>query len=681
MDNQTLTYTNSTNKKLTKNTYKLDGYEFLGWASKSDVDTPDFTDEAVVHKLAGEAYGPDGDKDNTDPFVLYAIWRAKKYKVNFNLNDRIENSWGTTTSSDVYRNDGQPVNFNRKNYELEFTYDEPIGTLVGRDGGNLPNLRATQRVGYDFVGWVSTMSGVIPKEIARSERMAASVTKDTVYRATSNITFYAMWSNKEYNVNYNVDTRNYSTPDDRPNLTIPEGRDKVYFDCVFGSDGEHNGVISNPGPLPTSDGGQFAFKGWYYDQKFYLNDDLVTIKDIASPAESTRIESNRPVFDYDIYKAIIATWSWADIPAAGFNINGWYAGKSRSLYINPNGGELWFGGKSNTRTVGHRLKATDSFVTQIDVSFNTKINEGGADALPENTNPWFQDATAVPPYFLSDKKDAVYRGGYTFKGWKTVRSDEGRGALVPGYVTNDNPAGGYWSDAEDSYLKAEWEARKYRITYDVNIPKKPGSTADASTRDLLSWVHPDPTKSADQDPDDKEVTFDTIIQPAAGEVATFSIPVLPGYKFKGWYIYQKDKNNKLVKTRLDTGVHTWKYVDFDKFYDPKGQNEYFIVSVGYPATSYYPTGETREVKQLKIYAEWEANEYVLKFDGYKGDADTDYSFKLNGKTYTSASPEATVSMTFDAKIQNGQQMLREKVMISWAGSLYKAIGHNQLLGI
>ena len=647
MDNQVLKYTNPNDVKLTKNKFTMDGYEFLGWASTSDATTPDFADEAVVRKLAGEGYGPDGDKENTDPFVLYAVWKAKKFKVRFNLNDKPENKWGSTTASEPVRRDGAPVGFNRKNYEYELTFDQEIGNLVGIEGTNLPMFVSQNRTGYNFIGWISTMSGLDPKTIVRSSRQASAIKNNTLFRATSNVTLYALWNNKDYKLNYNIFTRNYSSATDQPTLTVPEGRDKVYFDCVFGGDGELNGPVETPGSLPTSDGGQFAFKGWYYDQKYYLNASG-GIKDVATPNETTKINNNEPSFSFEVLDYIIKQHStdvppWsseADIPTDGIDINGWYAGKGRTLYINPNGGELWFGGKSDTKTTGKgkRYAATTSFIAEIEVSNGTEINEGGADALPENDNTWFKG--------LADNKDAVSKKGYTFNGWKTVQN-EGRGAMYTGYVKGDTP---YWSDADNSYLRAEWTARRYYIQYNVNMPKKPGSTTeDASTKDLLDWKHADGTVNTEL-PSDKIVTFDTIIAPDAPTYATFSTPRLPGYTFQGWYMYQK-KGNTITKTRLDVGGIKWTFGDFEKFCDAKGNNEDFIVCEDYPADSYFPTGQTRGIRKLNIYAEWKANEYKLVFDGYKGEGTTDYKITLGGVQYNGI--PASVSVTFDTKINSG----------------------------
>ena len=519
------------------------------------------------------------------------------------------------------------------------TFDSELGNLVGMDGTTLPVLRAGDRVGYEFIGWASTMSNVDPKNIRRSERQANTIKRNTLFRATSNLTFYALWNNKEYRLHYNIHTRNYSSAADEPTLTVPQGREKVYFDCVFGGDGEQNGPVAAPQSLPSSEGGQFAFRGWYYDQTYYKNG-TGGIRDVATPTESTKVLSNSPVFTFDILNYILNAngWTEATIPADGLDINGWYAGRGRTLFINPNGGSLWFGGKSDAGQVGRRYAATTSFITEIEVSNGTNINEGGADALPENANVWFQN--------LSDNQDAISRKGYTFNGWKTVQH-EGHGATYNGYVTGTTP---YWSDAENSYLRAEWTPRRYYIKYNVNMPKKPGSTTEnASTRDLLRWRHVDGTQN-EEVPSDKIVTYDTIIAPDSPGYATFSTPTLPGYTFRGWYVYKK-VGSQVIKTRLDVGSNRWTYGDFEKFCDPTGTTEDYIVCEDYPAESYFPAGETRGIRKLNIFAEWEANEYKLVFDGYKGQGSTDYKFTIGGVEYNGT--PATVSVTFDTRINSG----------------------------
>ncbi|MBQ2205364.1 MAG: InlB B-repeat-containing protein, partial [Lachnospiraceae bacterium] len=288
MDNQKFKYTER--KALSKNKFKVDGYKFIGWASKSNATRPDYLDEGLVSKLAGSDYGVDGE---SDVFTLYAVWEANTYYIKFNLNDKRENAWGST---DAAFENGSGKTFDRTKYEYAIKFDSEFGNAVGNAESS--SIKGKDRIGYDFLGWVSTLSVANPKALRRSERASSVIRSTDIFRATSNIILYALWDNQTFKVTYNTNTRNYSSDADRPHLERNE--DTIYFDCAFTSDGELNGKDGTLRSLPSVTGGQYAFKGWYYDQTFYLDSDGVTIKDTGSPSTATKVDYDT-VFDKTIY--------------------------------------------------------------------------------------------------------------------------------------------------------------------------------------------------------------------------------------------------------------------------------------------------------------------------------------------------------------------------------------------
>lgn len=72
MDNMSMTY--DKDKKLTKNTYKLTGWTFTGWNTKTDGSGNPYKDEASVKNLASESGAT---------VILYAQWRQNTYIVEY----------------------------------------------------------------------------------------------------------------------------------------------------------------------------------------------------------------------------------------------------------------------------------------------------------------------------------------------------------------------------------------------------------------------------------------------------------------------------------------------------------------------------------------------------------------------------------------------------------------------
>ena len=230
------------------------GYDFVGWYTEAEKG-----EEVTENTL----YTIDG---NT---TLYARWKAKSYKLNFNLNYEgaealapqevtYDAAYGTlpqptrsgydftgwytealngkkVTEETLHTTDGDTTLYARwkaKTYKVNFDLNyaeagtlEPIEVTFDTAYGTLPQ---PIRSGYDFVGWYT--------EAENGEE----VTKDTKHQVDGNITLYAKWSEKTYRLSFDL---NYAGAE----ALAPQD---VTYGAVYG-------IL----PQPTRSGYDFA--GWY----------------------------------------------------------------------------------------------------------------------------------------------------------------------------------------------------------------------------------------------------------------------------------------------------------------------------------------------------------------------------------------------------------------------------------
>ena len=116
---------------LLPNTYKRDGYEFVGWSTKSEGSVMDEQGKEIVY--ADKAQNPIqiGKEDMGRIIILYAQWKVKEYKITYNLNEGI--------------NHEQNPEYYTSEDEIEFK--EPT------------------REGYVFLGWYTDSSFSESKKI------------------------------------------------------------------------------------------------------------------------------------------------------------------------------------------------------------------------------------------------------------------------------------------------------------------------------------------------------------------------------------------------------------------------------------------------------------------------------------------------------------------------------------
>ena len=139
---------------LSKNSFSRTGYSFLGWATTSSAEKPEYTEEQKVENLVTEQNGV---------LTLYAVWKAESYTVSFDTNQ------GSGTSVP-----GTPTKTS-------------ITVTYGTAYGELPTV---SRTGYSFAGWYTQASG------------GTEIRKDTEVRITADTTLYAHWTAEKYTVSF-----------------------------------------------------------------------------------------------------------------------------------------------------------------------------------------------------------------------------------------------------------------------------------------------------------------------------------------------------------------------------------------------------------------------------------------------------------------------------------------------
>ncbi|WP_034475294.1 InlB B-repeat-containing protein [Butyrivibrio proteoclasticus] len=168
MNNQALVY--GTEKALTKNTYKIAGYKFIGWSTEArDVDSAekDFEDG---QKISEPEMGLLTDDNGKYTLTLYAVWEKIVYDIKYeNVDDEyISNNISSYTVTD----------------HLVFGEKEKVNyaDVV---------IREPERVGDTFLGWYSD---------ARLSKKVSSIKVGD----TENKTFYAKWAATQYTIRYDL---------------------------------------------------------------------------------------------------------------------------------------------------------------------------------------------------------------------------------------------------------------------------------------------------------------------------------------------------------------------------------------------------------------------------------------------------------------------------------------------
>jgi len=262
---------------------KIDS-DFSGWYSAAS--GGDKYTATTVYKTAGN-------------ITLYARWELKKYKVTFNSdggsaiteqtithgNKAIEPNAPTKSGYNFYRWEITPGNayyfsttpvtsnitlkatWTPKQYTITFDHQNGTSTTSLLVTYNAPvgSLPAPTKANYDFSGWYSAVSG------------GTKYTETTVYQTAGNITLYARWTGKQYDITFDV-----NSTDGKVN---PAKQFATYNSPV--------------GTMPTPTRAAHKFIGWYSEKNGGTEYKTTTIYQNPGPvtlyAKWEFIKGTRPI--------------------------------------------------------------------------------------------------------------------------------------------------------------------------------------------------------------------------------------------------------------------------------------------------------------------------------------------------------------------------------------------------
>lgn len=125
MADQTIAFGSQT--PIQKNRFQLAGYRFLGWSTVPDASSIMFSDKEVIKGIIDPV-----SKDYKEEITLYAIWKQKKYTIEYRNSDG-----GLVTGCS-----------NPSSYTVEGYYKQ--GQLINTSSFS---LESPEKKGYTFAGW------------------------------------------------------------------------------------------------------------------------------------------------------------------------------------------------------------------------------------------------------------------------------------------------------------------------------------------------------------------------------------------------------------------------------------------------------------------------------------------------------------------------------------------------
>ena len=177
------------------------GYIFKGFStSTSDSDIKDLST---------------WDVNSEDEIVLYAIWEAKQYKIVFDGNYTNEMK---PQGSGPHSTDVDTVNLPTQVINVTFENNFPdLSSARASIYSNNTTLGISNAEGWTFSGWSYNKTDIITNT-TNFDGTAYSSSK--VDESKSEITLYAMWTEKTYNINFSGNlTAATVTPDTLPSIT------------------------------------------------------------------------------------------------------------------------------------------------------------------------------------------------------------------------------------------------------------------------------------------------------------------------------------------------------------------------------------------------------------------------------------------------------------------------------
>ncbi|MCR5702659.1 MAG: InlB B-repeat-containing protein [Lachnospiraceae bacterium] len=479
------TVTNGGTYRNLKDPYARTGYTFNGWYTERTGGTQ-ITTSTTVQLTSNQ--------------TLYAHWTARKYKVTFNPNGGsvtetsrqidYESAYGdlptptyaghtfvgwytkasggdkifgttifkSTTNITIY------AHWEADTYTV--TFDANGGTVSPTKktytyGSAYADLPTPTNPGYSFAGWYTAISG------------GTKITESSVYSTESNQTLYAHWTTSTYTINLDANGGSVAT---------------TSFTVSYG------GTYSNLGdPNPRTG---YTFVGWY------------TAKTGGTQiTASTRVEitSNQTLY---------ARWT-ANTKKVTFNPNGGSVTPTyKNVSYDSEYGELptpeytghTFDGWFTAQTSGNRVLESTIFKSTTDTTIYAHwITNRYTVTYDANGGSVDKESFTVAYGAQYGNLEQPTRTGYNFDGWYTAKTG---GTLITSETT--------MSKLADHTIYAHWTAKKYTISFDINLSNESSSI------------------------NSQQVTY-------GGTYGTLPSPSVSGYTFNGWYT-DKTSGSKITSS-------------------------------------------------------------------------------------------------------------------------------------
>lgn len=341
-------------------------------------------------------------------------------------------------------------------------------TAIVKFDATLSSSLNPSREGYDFKGWYKTESGA--QNLTSGEKFT-KVDRDV----TMNL--YAGWQAKTYDVTY---SNNYAGG----GTFIPTNIEAKKW--VF------DGAKTAPSSNPSRTG--YIFEGWYTS---VACTEKYSFKGNYTSAGALTLYANWEAKKYDITYTLNyagapsfvpsneAAKKWAfdgvktapnpDPSRVGYIFKGWYTNEVCTIKYTFTGNYT----TDNTLTLYANWEAE-----KYDVSY--KLNYTGAPSyVPENdaAKKWAFDGTKTAP------SPSPTRTGYTLEGWYSDAECTDKYSFTGNYTTDDALT-----------LYANWESKKYDITYNLNYTGVPsfiptnGAAKKWAYGGVKTAPHPNPSR-------------------------------------------------------------------------------------------------------------------------------------------------------------------------------------------
>ena len=631
-------------KKLTKNTFTKEGYNFVGWSTTANGASA-YTDEALVTNLTDK-------KDGS--FDLYALWSADAQVIQFDVNggdvaSKPANIDGNTDDTidlkDVkaptrtgytfkhwYKSDdagktdvGTSVKMPAKgmtlvaqweanSYTVTFDKNEGTGTMAEQNFkyDTAKNLSANKftRAGYSFQGWSTKNTGTV------MYAEGASVSNLTDEK-DGTVTLYAIWKADSQAIQFdvnggdvaskpaNIDADTDSTVDLK-DVKAPTRTGYTFKHWYKQGDADKKNVGTSV-KMPAN--GMTLVAEWEansYSVKFHNNTGTGTMTDQS--------------FKYDESKKLTKN----SFTKAGYTFDGWAtAANAASAYTDEQSVSNLTDKKDDTFDL-YAIWSADAQVIQFDV------NGGDVASKPANIN-----GNTDETIDLKDVK-APTRTGYTFKHW--YKSDDAGKADVGNSVK---------MPAKGMTLVAEWEANTYKVKFNANGGtetmndqnfvydkgqaltennfKRAGYTfAGWSTTATGTASYADKATVSNLTATDKEVVELFAVWTADNQTIQFDVNGGTDSSKPADIVAGTDSNVDLSKVKAPTR----KGYTFNHWYKKDDAAKTAV------------TGTiTMPVGGMILVADWKANDYKVKFDANEGTgtmADQDFVYDTEQKLTANA---------------------------------------------